>query len=122
MEWQARWARGLKYKVSHKNQMFVERFVVDLLAGICSCKFWRLCEMSCPHACCAIFDKGDNAEDYCNDFYSPAAYLATYELVVAAVANGDNVVGLNGAAAATDDKVAINTAIAALLCYFDILL
>ncbi|RYR43248.1 hypothetical protein Ahy_A08g039673 [Arachis hypogaea] len=58
MEWQARWARGLKYEVSHKNRMFVERFVVDLLAGICSCKFWRLCEMSCPYDCCAIFYKG----------------------------------------------------------------
>ncbi|RYQ92289.1 hypothetical protein Ahy_B09g098471 [Arachis hypogaea] len=36
MEWQARWAGGLAYEVSHKNRMIVERFVVDLFAGTCS--------------------------------------------------------------------------------------
>ncbi|RYR03986.1 hypothetical protein Ahy_B06g083482 [Arachis hypogaea] len=89
MEWQARWAGGLKYKVSHKNRMIVERFVVDLLAGTCSCRFWGLCGMPCPHACCAIFEKGDSPEDYCNNFYSPAAYIATYGNLVSPI-NGEN--------------------------------
>ncbi|RYR58177.1 hypothetical protein Ahy_A05g023850 [Arachis hypogaea] len=35
------------------------------MAGRCSCRFWSLCGMSCPHACRAIFEKGDNPEDYC---------------------------------------------------------
>ncbi|KAL4373207.1 hypothetical protein AHAS_Ahas05G0058700 [Arachis hypogaea] len=39
MEWQARWTGGLTYEVSHKNRMIIERFVVDLLAGTCSCRF-----------------------------------------------------------------------------------
>ncbi|RYR66086.1 hypothetical protein Ahy_A03g012038 [Arachis hypogaea] len=89
MEWQARWAGGLKYEVSHKNRMIVERFVVDLLAGMCSCRFWGLCGMPCPHACCAIFEKGDSLEDYCSNFYSPAAYVATYGNLVSPI-NGEN--------------------------------
>ncbi|RYR48328.1 hypothetical protein Ahy_A07g034347 [Arachis hypogaea] len=89
MEWQARWAGGLKYEVSHKNRIIVERFVVDLLAGTCSCRFWGLCGMPCPHACCAIFEKGDSPEDYCNNFYSSAAYVATYGNLVSPI-NGEN--------------------------------
>ncbi|RYR39472.1 hypothetical protein Ahy_A09g045025 [Arachis hypogaea] len=72
MEWQARWAGGLTY----------ERFVVDLLAGMCSCRFWRLCGKLCLHA-------WDNLEDYCSNFYSPAAYAATYGKLVSPI-NGEN--------------------------------
>ncbi|XP_025616463.1 uncharacterized protein [Arachis hypogaea] len=89
MEWQARWAGGLKYEVFHKNRMIVERFVVDLLARTCSCRFWGLCGMPCPHACCAIFEKGDSPEDYCSNFYSPAAYVVTYGNLVSPN-NGEN--------------------------------
>ncbi|RYQ97170.1 hypothetical protein Ahy_B08g093184 [Arachis hypogaea] len=89
MEWQARWTGGLTYEVSHKNQMIVERFVVDLLAGTCSCRFWGLCGMPCPHDCCAIFEKGDNLEDYCSNFYSPVAYVAIYGKLVSPI-NGEN--------------------------------
>ncbi|XP_016165019.1 uncharacterized protein LOC107607601 [Arachis ipaensis] len=100
MEWQARWARGLTYEISHKNWMIVERFVVDLLAGTCSCRFWGLCGMPCSHACCAIFEKRDNPKDYCSNFYSPAAYLATYEPDVAAATNGEDSVGVDTVPAA----------------------
>ncbi|XP_015961301.1 sugar transport protein 10-like [Arachis duranensis] len=85
MEWQARWAGGLKYEVSHKSWMIVERFVVDLLAETCSCRFWGLCGMPYPHACYTIFEKGDNPEDYCSNFYSPAAYVATYGNLVSPI-------------------------------------
>ncbi|XP_020975322.1 uncharacterized protein LOC110270394 [Arachis ipaensis] len=78
MEWQAKWAGDLKFEVHHKNMMIMERFVVNLMAGRCSCRFWGLCGMPCPHACCAIFEKGDNPKDYCSNYYSKAAYLATY--------------------------------------------
>ncbi|RYR74636.1 hypothetical protein Ahy_A02g009361 [Arachis hypogaea] len=77
MEWQAKWAGDLKFEVHHKNKMIMERFVVDLMAGKCSCRFWGLCGMPCPYACCAIFEKGDNPKDYCSNYYSKAAYLAT---------------------------------------------
>ncbi|XP_072058034.1 uncharacterized protein [Arachis hypogaea] len=53
------------------------------------CRFWGLCGMPCPHACCAIFEKGDNPEDYCSNFYSPAAYVATYGNLVSPI-NGEN--------------------------------
>ncbi|RYR73971.1 hypothetical protein Ahy_A02g008555 [Arachis hypogaea] len=89
MEWQARWAGGLTYEVSHKNRMTVERFVVDLLAGTYSCRFWGLCEMPCLHACCATFEKGDNPENYCSNFYSPVAYVAIYGKLVSLI-NGEN--------------------------------
>ncbi|RYR73229.1 hypothetical protein Ahy_A02g007572 [Arachis hypogaea] len=68
----------LKFEVHPKNRMIMERFVVDLMAGRCSCRFWGLCGMSCPHACCAIFEKGDNPKDYCSNYYSKVAYLTTY--------------------------------------------
>ncbi|RYR03373.1 hypothetical protein Ahy_B06g082281 [Arachis hypogaea] len=55
MEWQVKWARDLKFEVHHKNRMIMEKFVVDLMAGRCSCRFWGLCGMPCLHACCAIF-------------------------------------------------------------------
>ncbi|RYR27059.1 hypothetical protein Ahy_B02g061387 [Arachis hypogaea] len=59
-----------------------KRFVVDLLAETCNCRFWGLCEMPSPHACCAIFDKGDNLENCCSNFYNPTTYLATYGKLV----------------------------------------
>ncbi|RYR21806.1 hypothetical protein Ahy_B03g067121 isoform A [Arachis hypogaea] len=89
MEWQPRWAGDLKYEVSHKNKMIQERFVVDLLAGSCSCRFWGLAGMPCQHACSAIFMKGDNPEDYCSNYYTPAAYLACYETTLNPI-NGEN--------------------------------
>ncbi|XP_016199004.1 wiskott-Aldrich syndrome protein homolog 1-like [Arachis ipaensis] len=89
MEWQAKWAGDLKFEVHHKNRMIMERFVVDLMAGRCSCRFWGLCGMPCPHACCAIFEKGDNPKDYCSNYYSKAAYLATYGQSISPI-NGEN--------------------------------
>ncbi|RYQ92288.1 hypothetical protein Ahy_B09g098470 [Arachis hypogaea] len=41
--------------------------------------------MPCAHACCAIFEKGDNPEDYCSNFYSPPAYVATYGKLVSLI-------------------------------------
>ncbi|RYR15841.1 hypothetical protein Ahy_B04g072785 [Arachis hypogaea] len=78
MEWQVKWTGDLKFEVHHKNKMIMERFVVDLMAGRYSCRFWGLCGMPCPHVYCAIFEKGDNSEDYCSNYYSKATYLATY--------------------------------------------
>ncbi|XP_020985320.1 uncharacterized protein LOC107462923 [Arachis duranensis] len=39
MEWQAKWAGDLKFEVHHKNRMIMERYVVDLMVGRCSCRF-----------------------------------------------------------------------------------
>ncbi|RYR13129.1 hypothetical protein Ahy_B04g070283 isoform D [Arachis hypogaea] len=89
MEWNARWAGELKFEVHHKNRMIMERFVVDLLAGTCSCRFWDLSGMPCSHACSAIFEKGDNPEEYCSNYYSPTAYLAIYGKSIAPI-NGEN--------------------------------
>ncbi|RYR08142.1 hypothetical protein Ahy_B05g075696 [Arachis hypogaea] len=75
----------LKFEVHHKNRIIMEMFVVDLLAGTCSCRFWGLSGMPCPHACSAIFEKGDNPEEYCSNYYSPAAYLATYGKSIAPI-------------------------------------
>ncbi|RYR39668.1 hypothetical protein Ahy_A09g045248 [Arachis hypogaea] len=46
--------------------------------------------MPCPHACCAIFEKGDNPEDYCSNYYSKAAYLATYGQSISPI-SGENI-------------------------------
>ncbi|RYR46932.1 hypothetical protein Ahy_A07g032801 [Arachis hypogaea] len=61
--------------------MIQERFVVDLLAGSYSCRFWGLASMPCWHACSTIFIKGDNSEDYCSNYYTPASYLTCYETI-----------------------------------------
>ncbi|RYR66791.1 hypothetical protein Ahy_A03g012856 [Arachis hypogaea] len=45
--------------------------------------------MPCPHACNAIFEKGDNPEEYCSNYYSPAAYHATNGKSIAPI-NGEN--------------------------------
>ncbi|RYR54169.1 hypothetical protein Ahy_A06g029424 isoform A [Arachis hypogaea] len=90
VEWQVKWAGDLKFEVHHKNMMIMERFVVNLMAGRCSCRFWGLCGMPCPHACCAIFEKGDNPKDYCSNYYSKAAYLATYGQSISPI-NGENI-------------------------------
>ncbi|KAL4396270.1 uncharacterized protein [Arachis hypogaea] len=89
IEWQAKWAGDLKFEVHHKNRMIMERFVVDLMAEKCSCRFWGLCGMPCPHAYCAIFEKGDNPKDYCSNYYIKVAYLATYGQSISPI-NGEN--------------------------------
>ncbi|RYQ84757.1 hypothetical protein Ahy_B10g104234 isoform B [Arachis hypogaea] len=45
--------------------------------------------MPCPHAYCANLEKDDNPEDYCSNYYSKAAYLATYGQSISPI-NGEN--------------------------------
>ncbi|RYR65193.1 hypothetical protein Ahy_A03g011161 [Arachis hypogaea] len=56
-------------------------------AETCSCRFWSLTLewYVIPHACSAIFKKGDNPKEYCNNYYSPAAYHATNRKPIAPI-------------------------------------
>ncbi|RYR03187.1 hypothetical protein Ahy_B06g082031 isoform A [Arachis hypogaea] len=56
MEWQARWARDLKFEIHHKNKMIMEMFVVDLMAERCSCRFW-VCVVCLAHMLAVQFLK-----------------------------------------------------------------
>ncbi|CAH9128552.1 unnamed protein product, partial [Cuscuta epithymum] len=46
------------------------QFQVQLQRKSCSCRAWDLSGIPCPHAVCAIFDKGDEPDDYVDDCYS----------------------------------------------------
>ncbi|RYR37114.1 hypothetical protein Ahy_A09g042045 [Arachis hypogaea] len=48
-----------------------------------------LAGMPCIHACSAIFMKGDIPEDYYSNYYIPAAYLASYGIILNPI-NGEN--------------------------------
>ncbi|KAK7279266.1 hypothetical protein RJT34_24313 [Clitoria ternatea] len=64
-----------KYEVS----CYPARVAVNLGTQECTCRMWQLTGMPCRHACAAIAEKGEHAEDHCHVGLTMAAWNATYE-------------------------------------------
>ncbi|CAH9060241.1 unnamed protein product [Cuscuta epithymum] len=54
------------------------QYKVRLEGRICSCRAWELSGIPCPHAICAIFDRGGDSEEYIHECYSKAVYTTVY--------------------------------------------
>ncbi|XP_037475714.1 uncharacterized protein LOC119353223 isoform X1 [Triticum dicoccoides] len=62
------------YEVTHREH----RFQVNLEEWTCSCRYWQLSGLPCPHAISCIFFKTNNIDDYIDKCYSIEAFKKTY--------------------------------------------
>ncbi|RYR18787.1 hypothetical protein Ahy_B03g063399 [Arachis hypogaea] len=53
----------------------LDKYIVDLAAGDCSCRKWQMSGILCPHAISCITFKGLDLESYVDDCYKKEAYL-----------------------------------------------
>lgn len=66
-------------KDSYEVRHFDHRFVVNLVNRTCSCRYWELSGMPCPHAISCIFYKTNCLDDYVASCYSIEHFKKTYE-------------------------------------------
>ncbi|CAN6273446.1 unnamed protein product [Urochloa humidicola] len=64
-----------KFEVMH----FDNRFTVDLEKRECSCRYWQLSGLPCPHAISCIFSKTNSLDEYIASCYSVESFKNTYE-------------------------------------------
>ncbi|WVZ99349.1 LOW QUALITY PROTEIN: hypothetical protein U9M48_044670 [Paspalum notatum var. saurae] len=57
---------------------FNNRFTVDLSKKQCSCRYWQLAGLPCPHAISCIFFKTNSLAEYIAPCYSVAEFKKTY--------------------------------------------
>ncbi|XP_025678908.1 uncharacterized protein [Arachis hypogaea] len=77
-DWRPYWSSASQYKVMSG----LDKYVVDLAAGECSCRNWQLSGILCPHAISCITFKGLNLESYVDECYKKEAYIRCYEAVI----------------------------------------
>ncbi|KAL4294633.1 hypothetical protein AHAS_Ahas18G0247600 [Arachis hypogaea] len=70
-DWRPFWSAASKYEV----MCGLDKFVVDLSAGKCSCRRWQMSGLPCPHAISSITFKGLDLELFVDDHYKKNAYL-----------------------------------------------
>jgi hypothetical protein len=56
----------------------VHGFIVDLDKKECSCRYWQLSGLPCPHAISCIFFKTNTLDDYVATCYTIEAFRSTY--------------------------------------------
>ncbi|KAL6654545.1 hypothetical protein ACP70R_008010 [Stipagrostis hirtigluma subsp. patula] len=56
-----------------------KRYKVDIEARTCSCRYWQLAGIPCPHAITALFVSSKPPEDYIADCYSVDLYNKIYD-------------------------------------------
>lgn len=63
------------FEVTHRDH----RFSVNLDSRTCSCRYWQLSGLPCPHAIACINWRSSSLDDYIAPCYSIAEYNKTYE-------------------------------------------
>ncbi|XP_072054926.1 uncharacterized protein [Arachis hypogaea] len=76
--WRPFWPAASKYEV----MCGLDKFVVDLSAGGCSCRRRQMSGLPCPHAISCITFKGLEFESFVDDHYKKDAYLRCYQEVI----------------------------------------
>ncbi|XP_020970118.1 uncharacterized protein LOC110268357 [Arachis ipaensis] len=77
-DWRPYWSSASNYEV----MCGLDKYVVDLAAGECSCRTWQMSGIPCPHAISCITFKGLNLESYVADCYKKEAYIKCYQEVI----------------------------------------
>jgi len=54
------------------------RFTVNLLEKTCSCRYWQLSGLPCPHAISCIYFRTNSLEEYIASCYSVSEFKKTY--------------------------------------------
>ncbi|XP_057779416.1 uncharacterized protein LOC130997994 [Salvia miltiorrhiza] len=60
-------------------EFFVYRFVVDINANSCTCRYWDLTGIPCIHAVSALHWMGRDPVEMVHDYYSVSRFLKAYE-------------------------------------------
>ncbi|XP_072147178.1 uncharacterized protein [Setaria viridis] len=63
-----------QYEVKHWNN----RFTMDLQKKECSCRYWQLSGLPCPHAISCIFFKTNTLDDYISKCYTVEEFNKIY--------------------------------------------
>lgn len=66
------------------------RYTVNLEAWKCSCRYWELVGLPCPHAISAIYTCGKKLDDYIAPCYSISEYNKIYDHVLQPVEGKEN--------------------------------
>lgn len=66
---------GDSFEVKHHEH----RFTVHLDKKECSCRYWQLSGLPCPHAISCIFYRTNKLDDYIVECYSVEAFRSTYD-------------------------------------------
>ncbi|RYR34619.1 hypothetical protein Ahy_A10g049585 [Arachis hypogaea] len=74
-DWRPYWSSASKYEV----MCGLDKYVVYLAAGECSCQKWQMSGIPCPHAINCITFKDLNLESYVDDCYKKEAYIICYQ-------------------------------------------
>ncbi|RYQ92744.1 hypothetical protein Ahy_B09g098959 isoform B [Arachis hypogaea] len=64
-DWRPYWSAASKYEV----MCGLDKFVVDLSTGECSCRRWQMSGLPCPQAISCINFKGLDLESFVDDHY-----------------------------------------------------
>ncbi|KAK8694127.1 hypothetical protein V6N13_071684 [Hibiscus sabdariffa] len=74
IEWQIVWngENGCEVKKGRKQ------YIVNILERICSCRSWQITGLPCPHACCAIWHRSGDPDDYLDQYYHKQTYMKAY--------------------------------------------
>lgn len=75
-----------KYEVEHYDN----RWTVNLVDKTCSCRYWQLSGLPCPHAISCIFMKTNSLDDYTAACYRVDAVKATYSYFLQPVEGMNN--------------------------------
>lgn len=70
----AAWNGQDSYEVTHREH----RFKVSLVDWTCSCRYWQLSGLPCPHAISCIYCVTNNIEEYIHKCYSIEEFKKTY--------------------------------------------
>lgn len=75
---------GVCHAVSNGNDQYevtqwTNRFTVDLNKNECSCRYWQLSGLPCPHAISCIFFKTNDLSPYIASCYSVNEFMNTYK-------------------------------------------
>ncbi|XVF60445.1 hypothetical protein PTKIN_Ptkin08bG0047100 [Pterospermum kingtungense] len=75
VQWEVHWngEKGCKVK---KGRL---RYTVDFKKKFCNYRSWQLTGISCPHACCALWNNGKNSDDFVHKWYNPQTFLRAFQ-------------------------------------------
>ncbi|RYR20645.1 uncharacterized protein [Arachis hypogaea] len=77
-DWRPYWSSASNYEV----MCGLDKYVVDLATGECSCRTWQMSGIPCPHVISCITFKGLNLESYVAYCYKKEAYIKCYQEVI----------------------------------------
>ncbi|XP_050222261.1 uncharacterized protein LOC126672351 [Mercurialis annua] len=68
------WNEDKGFEISERK----DTYTVKANYRSCTCRFWNLTGMPCPHGICALYRGGLKLEDCCDDWYTKDIFIKAY--------------------------------------------